>query len=271
MRRLLLSDQPTQVVLDVNDTFGCATDYHLFLVRSDLPPLAFAHQCSQWFQVDFSYIQDYAFDTTGDEVSVPVFSAVFRPQNNLLLAIIPNKVLAQLSNPQDNYTLSIPLFDDAYYFLGNSGFCRYPCPYDGYDYVFLITVDKESAIEDALTILYQHAELHTQVITNLLTPQEEPVAKDAKRKGKAKKVEKQPLYLFLRSCCLEIMRAHDAMENNRISRFLGQNRRLPEVNYVHRVKSIFDLMQQPNPFNTQQESLVMESLSNQKLITREDV
>jgi len=43
------------------------------------------------------------------------------------------------------------------------------------------------------------------------------------------------------------------------------------VNYVHRVKSIFDLMQQPNPLNTQQESLVMESLSNQKLITREDV
>ncbi|MBR4136026.1 MAG: hypothetical protein IKU03_06430 [Bacteroidales bacterium] len=263
--------QPVQVVLDMNDTFGCTTDYYLFMVKSELPPMAFAHLCSQWFQVDFSYLQNYTFDTVGQDVSVPVFSALLRQQNNLMLAIVPNKIMTHLNNPDDEFTLSIPMFEDLYYFLGKNGFCRYECPYEGYDYVLLVTVDRESPIDDVLLLLEQHPELDIRDITELLFSSPAPEQKPAKRKTKVKKTEKQPLDDFLKSSCLEIVRAHNAMMNGRVNRFLGANRHIPEVNYVHKVKSIFELLQLPNPDNTQKESLVMESQTNQKLLTREDV
>lgn len=271
MKKNLLNTQPTQVILDVNDAFGCTTDYYLFLVKSDLSPMAFAHQCSQRFQVDFSYLQDYSFDTTGSDVSVPVFSAVFRSQNNLLLFIVPNKVVTHLSPPEDNFTLSIPMFEDVYYFLGHGGFCRYECPYDNYDFVLQIAVDKDSTIEEALKVMKQHPEWKTKDITSLLSPAEPVATTEGKKRTKNKKSDKQPLDIFLKSCCMEIVRAHDDAENRRMSRFLGPNRHIPEANHVRKVKSIFELLQQEDPNLEQKETLVVESMANQKLITREDV
>ena len=274
MRKKSIIPQPVEFVLDVNDTFGCITDYYLYLVRSDLPPLAFAHQLSRWFEADFSYLQNYVLDTSGPNVSVPVFSATIRPQNNLLVAIVPNKVQTQLQDAADDFTLSIPLFDDTYYFLSNEGFFRYACPYGGYDYVLMAAADNDTSIEPFLQCLEQHQrELSPKEITSLLTPPEEPAAETPKRKSKAKSkaAEKEPLDLFLKSCCMELTRAHDDATNRKYARFLGENRQIPDVNYARKFKNIFRIINDQMPELSQTETLVTESESIQRQFTREDI
>lgn len=274
MRKKSIIPQPVEFVLDVNDTFGCTTDYYLYLVKSELPPLAFAHQLGRWFGADFSYLQNYVFDTSGPNVSVPVFSAMIRPQNNLLVAIVPNKVQTQLQDSADDFTLSIPLFDDTYYFLSNEGFYRYACPYGGYDYVLMAAADNNTSIEPFEQCLEQHGrELSPKDITSLLTPPEVPATDTPKRKTKSKnKVpDKQPLDLFLKSSCMELTRAHDDATNRKYRRFLGENRQIPNVNYARKFKNILQIINSQMPEAAQKETLVTESEAMQRQFTREDI
>ncbi|MBO7492230.1 MAG: hypothetical protein J6T59_07305 [Bacteroidales bacterium] len=274
MRKKSIIPQPVEFVLDVNDTFGCTTDYYLYLVKSELPPLAFANLLGKWLQSDFSYLQNYVFDTSGPNVSVPVFSATICSQNNLQVAIVPNKVQTQLQDAVDNFTLSIPLFDDTYYFLSNEGFFRYACPYGGYDYVLMAAAENDTSIEPFLQCLEMHSrELLPKDITFLLTPPEEPVAEPPKRKTKAKskQADKQPLDLFLKSCCMELTRAHDNATNRKYVRFLGEKRQMPDANYPRKFKNILQIINNQMPELSQTETLVTESESIQRQFTREDI
>ncbi|MCR4964779.1 MAG: hypothetical protein K6A41_03905 [Bacteroidales bacterium] len=273
MRKPFLPSQPVEIVLDVNDTFGCATDYYLYMVKSELPPMAFARKLGQWLQTDFSFIQNYTFDTSGPDVSVPVFSASIRPQDNLMVAIVPNKVPTQLQNDADSFTLSIPMFDDVYYFLNSEGFYRYECPYNGYDFVLMISVDKDSSIEQVLQFLDLHKELRTQDITSFLTPQEMPASEKGKKKGKSKNkaVEKQPLDLFLKSCCMELTRSHDDAIYRRYGRFLGEQKQIPDVNYARKFKNLLHILNQETPNTLSSDTLMIESDAMQKHIMREDI
>ncbi len=276
MKRNLLPSKPVEVVLDVNESFGCTTDYYLFLVRSELDPLSFAQQCTNLFGADFAFLCNFSLSAYRDiKVKIPAFTALIRPQQNLTLTFIPNWVLTDLSDETDQYTLSIPMFREQFYFLGNTGLFKYKCPYDEYDFVILISVDKECSVEDVRRIIHQQTVWKSQEITDLLyaaSNEPKPVhPAKSKSKGKAKKAEEEPLDVFLKGCCMEILTSIERVYKSRRVRYLGQRHFMPDVNYVHQYKSIFQLLQQQENPLLMSKTRMLDSDNVQKLLLREDV
>lgn len=202
------------------DAFGSAKNYWLCWVRATMPPLAFCDTIQKELKHPCAYIGSILLQDIHPDLKFPMFSLSFSQEYDVDMVILANHVTApmELSLDQQNPLLGGLLFEDEYYLFNKEGLAKIPFSHPSTDYILLLSADKDTDINDYVTLLEQCPAFET-----LLGGTPQSIA-PTQKKGKA-------FLDFLQYLFYESEVAMKEYRRRKLFRKLNHRMSVAEVNY----------------------------------------
>lgn len=154
------------------ESFGTTKDYFLYFVRSESVSMRFAMEMSRLMNHEFSFLTEYVPDSNYAEVKFPIYFSTLDDAHNVNMLLMANSVMIRggLYDKNVDPLLGEFIFDDYYYFFNDVGKFLFKCPYRDYDYMLLVSCDKDYQVCEYEEILKSKASMKLQNVSSLLVP-----------------------------------------------------------------------------------------------------
>lgn len=159
--------------VDWLEGFGHAKNHNIFFIKSPNPAIQMASDLKKIFHCDFHFLEDVFIVSKYPNLPNPVFFSVLNFSQEAYLILIPNRIIisAQDLDKSSDPLLGGFLFDDECFLFNNQGDTSYKTTFSNYDYMLLLSCDKNyRAVDDVTTILNSVADWKTIQQSDLLIP-----------------------------------------------------------------------------------------------------
>ncbi len=162
----------TKKCISWQEGFGTTKDYFLYFVRSESVPMRFAMEMSRLMNHEFSFLTEYVPVVERSEVCFPIYFSTLDDAHNVNMLLMSNAVTVQGGLYEKNVDplLGEFIFDDYYYFFNDVGKFLLKCPYRDYDYMLLVSCDKDYQVCEYEETLKSKASMKLQNVSSLLVP-----------------------------------------------------------------------------------------------------
>lgn len=159
--------------VDWLEGFGHSKNHDIFFIKSNASPIRMACDLEKLFHRNVHFLKDAFLMPKYPHLPDSIFFSVLNFSQEAYLILVPNRIIisAQDLDKSSDPLLGGFLFDDECFLFNNLGDTLYKTSFNNYDYMLLLSCDKNyRALDDVLDTLKSVPSFKTVLQSDLLQP-----------------------------------------------------------------------------------------------------